>query len=241
MRQGAIAGGGTIPTEPHGAKRSGAKHPAAASGNLPDETAAARAPPSLMSRRVALVVACGLWLTAAGMLTTPVLIAEGQAAAGDELLRAGQLAPAAQAYEDAATALSCNGDYALHAARILAAAGASPGAVRRAFDDAVRANPSNVSYLASRAAFEASLPQPDADRVRADYDRALALDPANVALRLDYAGELERLGPSEQARAQYEKALWFNDQLQPDEVERLAPARLAEVREAIDRLGESMP
>jgi hypothetical protein len=103
-------------------------------------------------------------------------------------------------------------------------------------DAAIRANPVNAGYRFRRAAFEAARPQPDVARVRADYDAALALDPANVPMRLEYAKALEALGIPNEARAQYESALAYNDQLPAVEVERLPPAKVAEIRAAIARL-----
>ena len=95
-----------------------------------------------------------------------------------------------------------------------------------------------AGYLASLGGFEAQLGQPDAARIRSDFGTALTLDPANVPLRLDYAGILEQLGRKGDAREQYEKALWYNDQLAEVEVERLPPAKVAEIRAVIERLSK---
>ncbi len=63
--------------------------------------------------------------------------------------------------------------------------------------------------------------------MRADYDRSLALDPENVQTRLEYAGVLEALRcPPSEAHAE---GGWYNDQLAPDEIERLPAARGGEI------------
>jgi hypothetical protein len=72
--------------------------------------------------------------------------------------------------------------------------------------------------------------------VRTHYDAALAIDPANVGMRLDYAAALDRLGFPTEAAGQYEKALAYNDQLDPNEFERLPPEKVTELNRLIARL-----
>jgi hypothetical protein len=203
-----------------------------------DDTADKPKQPGLANPRViALAAACVIWLTAAGAMAIPVAIAEGHAADGDEFVRTSDLGRAAQAYHDAAAAVPYNAEYAAREARALRIGGAPADRVRQALDAAIRANPADASYRSQLAAFEASLPNPDPARVRAGYDAALALDPANVPARLDYAKTLhEALHLPAEAKAQYQKALWFNDQLQPDEVERLSPEKVNQIRATIARL-----
>jgi tetratricopeptide (TPR) repeat protein len=194
--------------------------------------------PATPARRrvVALAIACVAWLVAAGALFVPVAVAEADAGAADEFLRTGDGARAAQAYHDAAATVPYNGDYSYNEARVLQS-GPNVAKAREALDAAIRANPYSAGYRFSRGHFEATLPQPDPSRVRADYERGLALDPANVPMRLDYAKILETLHLPAEAKAQYETALWYDDQLAPDEIERLAPAKVAEIRASIARLG----
>jgi hypothetical protein len=172
-----------------------------------------------------------VWLIAAVTLVVPVVLAEERAAAGDEHLRTGSAALAARAYHDARERVPYNAEYAYSEARV----GQAGAAV--ALDAAIAANPLHPGYYFQRGATEASRPQPDVARVRSDYDRALALDPANVERRLDYAKTLERLNLGGEARVQYQRALQYNAQLPPDEMERLPPARVAEIEAAAARLG----
>jgi tetratricopeptide (TPR) repeat protein len=184
---------------------------------------------------VPLAAAAVLWLAATAALVVPVLRAEERAAAGDEHVRTNDLRRAVESFREAGAVLPYNGDYPFRAARILHAGGATDEAVA-AYDAAVRANPRSAAYVFARAAAERARPRPDVARVRADYERGLALDPANVPMRLEYAQALESLGSPADARTQYEKALWYNDQLTPDEVERLRPTKLKEVQDAVVRL-----
>ena len=157
-------------------------------------------------------------------LAVPVLIAEDHAAAGDEHLRTGNARRRRAGVPRRGRRGAVQRRVRVPRRRRPAGRRARPDDARRAFDAAIAANPAHAGYRASRGRFEASLPQPDAARVRAAYDAALALDPANVPMRLDYAAALERLGLRAEAKAQYETALWYNDQLPAVEIERLPPA-----------------
>jgi O-antigen ligase len=199
--------------------------------------ATAGAPGSARRRIAPLVVVAIAWLAAGATVAIPVLSAEDHAHAGDEHLRARSPVEAAGAYAAAAAAVPYNGDYAFRQSRALYGAGAPAEALRAATDAAVAANPADAGYRAARAGFEAAGPSPDAARVRADFERALALDPANVAMRRHYAQTLEQLGATADARGQYERALWFDDQLLPDDAERLPPAKRRELEDRIRQLG----
>jgi O-antigen ligase/tetratricopeptide (TPR) repeat protein len=193
-------------------------------------------------RRVTLIMAAiapVAWLVAAAALAAPVLIAESSADAGDEAVRTSRFEQAIQAYQDAAATVPYNGEYSFRAGRILGSArgdAAAADRARAAFDAAIRANPLSAAYLATRADFESRQPQPDPARIRKDFERSLALDPENVQTRLEYAGALAALHFPADAREQYEKALWYDDQLAPDEIERLSAGKVAEIRANIARL-----
>lgn len=187
-------------------------------------------------RVVALAIASVAWLTAAGTIAVPVLLAEEHADAGEEHIRAGAPARAAQSYHAAFKTVPYNAHYAFGKADALHASSAPPEAWRGALGDAAVANPSHAGYWAALARYEAALARPDAVRVRAAFEGALALDPANVAMRLDYAGQLEKLGFPAEARAQYEDALARNDALDPNDAERLPAEKLEAARQSIQRL-----
>ena len=103
-------------------------------------------------------------------------------------------------------------------------------------DRPVAANPMNPKYYRVRAEYEMAGQSPDAIRVRQDYEAALRIDPNSVDMRLEYADALARLGQNADARREYETALSYNDRLDPKEPKRLDAAKLAEVREKIQRL-----
>jgi tetratricopeptide (TPR) repeat protein len=195
----------------------------------------------LRATRIVAMAAPLAWLVAAVALAAPVLIAESNANAGEEAVRTSRFEQAAQAYQDAAATVPYNGEYSLRAATILASAqdAATVARARAAFDAAIRANPLSAAYYATRAHFESHQPQPDATRVRQDFERSLELDPDNVQSRLEFAKTLEDLHDAAGARDQYEKALWYDDQLAPDEIERLSGAKVAEIRATIARLGSA--
>ena len=85
-----------------------------------------------------------------------------------------------------------------------------------------------------RARFElADLGAPD--EARRDFESALALDPNNVRLRLDFARELKAMSGShpkliEPALLEYDLALGMNNLLNPHEIKRLTKKELAQCR-----------
>jgi O-antigen ligase len=202
---------------------------------------AAEPPNSPLTKRIIIGtgVAAGVaWLAAAGAIAVPIGIAESSIHAGDEFYRTSRFEQALRAYQDAAATVPYNADYSARAAQMLQSiAGAgSVDLARAALDDAIRANPLNAGYYASRAALEMHRAQPDLERVRADYERSLALDPDDVDTRLEYAAALKALHRPADAREQFEKALWYNDQLAPDEIKRKSPTKVAQIQAQIARL-----
>jgi tetratricopeptide (TPR) repeat protein len=87
-----------------------------------------------------------------------------------------------------------------------------------------------------RAAAELSRPHPRFDRVRLDYDRAIAINPRDPPTRLDFAELLERFGDIPAAIEQYRLALAINDDFHPDEPRRLSPARVGQVQAKLTML-----
>jgi len=69
-----------------------------------------------------------------------------------------------------------------------------------------------------------------------NYAQALALDPNNIDLRLEYADFLRDHNRPADARQQYERALWYNQQLKIDEIRRLPPARVEQISKTIQSL-----
>ena len=192
--------------------------------------------------RAAFITGILLWLATTVAFAVPVIIAERAADDGDEALRSRQVDRAATDFERALAAVPYNADYAYRAGRALLFADDPRRRVDRVIpllERAAAINPYRPEYWLSRADSEVLRPAPDLARIRAGYDRALALDPNSVQVRLDYAAILQRLGDRTGAREQYEAALRYNDLLSPDEPKRLPAAKVAEVRQAIAELGRA--
>jgi tetratricopeptide (TPR) repeat protein len=85
-------------------------------------------------------------------------------------------------------------------------------------------------YHFDAARAELRLARPDAASVHRDYEAGLALDPNNVAARLEFADTLlASLGDPAEAARQYQLALDFNNRLNSDEGKRLTFWQRAEV------------
>jgi len=183
------------------------------------------------------VIAC---IAAAGVIVVPVAGAQRSAADADDAIRAGKPDVAARLLRDAAFRVPMNGDYAFRAARAMLFAGRPVQETRAMLGIAIAADPTAIPYYLTRAGVELRQPQPDMSRVREDYERALSLNPNDVALRLDYADLLAERGSPAEALAQYRAALEKNAGLHADEPKRLTPERLKEVEEKIARLEKSL-
>ncbi|MDB5173173.1 MAG: lipid core-O-antigen ligase-like enyme [Phycisphaerales bacterium] len=221
--------------------------------------------------RVAWVGLCAgglLWLGALFGLVVPVASAEGMAHDADDNAREGaamlapgrgqnveqglkRLSAGARQMSDAFARLPMNADYAARAARMMIAARlgqSDPKRVRQMLDAAVAADPSSVSNLTMRAQFELSPEVHDPAGARRDYEHALALDPNNVRLRLDYARQLQTMAAdpgskdlAAEALREYRLAEEMNSQLSPIEPKRLSSDELAEIHRAIAELEAAQP
>jgi len=171
-----------------------------------------------------LVAAGAAWIGAASLVVI-VAMAESHADAGDNEMRAAQFTQATADYSLAFDLCGFNADYLNRAAGAAAyVRGANPATVLDMMRDASRVNPSAVSYDLDRARLEARLR--DANGMRADFDAALALNPNEVSIRLEYADALTQLGLPDQAAAQVRLALKFNDLLGADEPKRMDDAAI---------------
>ncbi len=176
------------------------------------------------------------WVVAIAALVIPIADAEQRADEADDAIRHGRVDEAAKMFEAAAKEVRCNADYAYRSATAMIQASAPAEQVKAMLEMAIAADPAGVVYYLTRAGFERRLPQPDAAAVRADYDRALRLDPQNIPARLDYAEALMKLGDPAAAAEQYRLALATNDAYHPDEPKRLDPDRVRQIKETIAQL-----
>jgi len=79
-----------------------------------------------------------------------------------------------------------------------------------------------ISYRLALARLETRLGRTDA--ARADFAKALELDPNEVSIYLDYGDALMHMGLPAEAAEQYKLALKFNDLLPVEEPKRLNDA-----------------
>ncbi len=193
--------------------------------------------------RLAVVAAAAVWLgglvALVSLLVVPVVRAEANRLEGDDFVRAGRLDAAADRYTNALERVPWNSEYAMLAARamLLDVRQISLDSTRAMLDRASAINPAAVRPLLERARFERRLPpaQRLPDRAAAAYQAALQLNPNDVRIRVEFAQFLDQLGLSDEAAAQYEAALRFDDQLPPDEIKRLPPAERMAILQRLGR------
>ena len=77
--------------------------------------------------------------------------------------------------------------------------GAPAEQIKASLSLSIAGDPANAMYRLSRARFELRLPQADAAAILVDFSSALALDPQNIAVRLEFADVLEQSGDSKAA------------------------------------------
>jgi hypothetical protein len=189
-------------------------------------------------------------LLAAGMVWVPIVTAEALAQEADEAVRSSrqpdappEIRPDRRKVDSARDSLvkafrlvPFNGDYAFRAEQAsLLDGNANAGALRALLDEAIAADPRKIRYLNARAGLEAMTG--NLQLAATDDEQILRLDPHNLELRLQYAAILERLGRRDEAIANYQKVLEFNAQLAPDEIRRLSPRQVDEIRAKIGSPG----
>lgn len=190
-----------------------------------------RARPNAQSL-IALITAGVVMLALLVAIVIPTTVAEATARRGDRFA-ARQPARAIELY-DAADRWSpvANWSHASKAARVAMLAGdPRAGAL---LDRTIAADPSRASAYLDRARFRLTRQPADPAAVVADYDRALALNPNDVDVRLEYADALARLGRPREASEQIFRALAADDALDEAEPERL-DLRTPGTRDALQR------
>jgi hypothetical protein len=172
-----------------------------------------------------LLIASVAWAAAAIVFVGPVVEAQVMSDRGDDQFAAGRYEEAVSDYAGAAGWCPFNADYLYRQG--LAEAYLSPSAAADAIEmlrSAVAENPSNLTYRLALARLEARLGR--ADAVRADFGRAVELDPNEVSIYLEFGDALMHLGRPAEAAAEYKLALKFNDLLPADEPKRLDDATI---------------
>ncbi|HSI33235.1 MAG TPA: hypothetical protein VK986_06545, partial [Tepidisphaeraceae bacterium] len=193
---------------------------------------------------VALGVCVVGWLVAALFVWVPVAQAEDAArraavelAARDDKGNApfGAVERAAKLLADARDAVRYNADYPFRAALALRLRpGFNPEVVNQ-LGLAIKTDPARYEYYRERARYliETGQASAQADRVRAEFARALALNPNFVAMRLEYADFLASIGDKPGAISQYEAALGYDAQLKANEPKRLGAGEVEAVKRKI--------
>lgn len=189
---------------------------------------------SRMAIFVAFILSGVGWIVAAGAGVWDVANAESLAQDADLQVRHNKPERARDEYIQAFHLVPINADYAFRAEQAAVLGQGNPLMMRQLLDAAVEANPASVRYRLARAELEVSIN--DLSRARADYQQILRLDPNNIDLRLEYAKFLQSHGSPAEAREQYQAALAINNKRLPDEVRKLSPAAVNQIRDAIKQL-----
>jgi hypothetical protein len=172
-----------------------------------------------------LVLGAVIWLVAAGGGAWNVALAESLAQDADALVRDRHPEAALPKLLDASRLVPINPEYSYRAALL---ARDNPMMARELLAAAIAADPLSVRYHRSMA--ELNLSQRDVGNALNEYRRAVALDPNNMELRIEYADELRRRGQGTEAVAQYRRALEINDLLAPQEIRRLPTVEVDRIR-----------
>ena len=176
---------------------------------------------------IALIAAAIAWLLAVGGMWN-VAMAESLATDADEQVRTNHSSAALNEYVEASKLLSINGDYAYRAALLSSNNAAS---AQELLLKAISADPSSVRYRRSLAELELNVNNLPA--AFTEFEHAVALDPQDMELRIEYADALRAHGEPEKARGQYERALALNSQLSSGEIRRLSPAIVQRIRQIL--------
>jgi tetratricopeptide (TPR) repeat protein len=199
---------------------------------------------------VGFFTACAGFVVIAVWIVVPVIRAEYAAHVGDDKLRIGDFKSASDEYVSAATILPLNADYAFRAGRALHLSVGppvpltDPGEIDRAvklqrdilewYSLATERDPAFLGAYHFLAIF--GLQMDDPERMIANFEKVMDLNPNEVSLRLEYAHGLELLHRLPEAKRQYLLALHYNDLLDKAEPKRLSPEKEMDIRREINAL-----
>jgi tetratricopeptide (TPR) repeat protein len=162
-----------------------------------------------------------VWLVAAAGFVIPVIMAESVANDGDDAIRAQRFDEAAQdylqAYQDH---VNYNPDYLFRAAQAMDGEPIPDRtAIQHLLETAIARNPSSVGYNLFLARFDTQIN--DAAGAVKHFSQALALNPNEVSIHLDFGDALMHFHRAADAAEQYELALKYNDLLPGEEPKRI--------------------
>lgn len=174
----------------------------------------------------------------------PLVVAELKASEADALVRGGKREYAfmfekpLSLYESAAEWSPVqNSDYHRRAALAAAYAQRPPGESEAALLRAIAVNPRSISdRVALAGLYAGAYLEPRLSDAAKIYAQIVNLNPNDLGLRMQYADALARLNRGAEAAEQLERVLWFNDQLNPEEPERLKPEDVEQLQQRISSL-----
>jgi hypothetical protein len=183
-------------------------------------------------------ISAAIFLAAAGGFVAPVVLADADVQQADDLFRAGKMDQAIPLYSYAGRLVPYNPQYPLRQAEALIYNNAPRLTIDAAIDAAIASDPRFTEAYLLRARYLQRQPTLDGPAIIDAYQHALALDPNEVTIRLEFADALKNLGNPHDAIEQYQKALWYNDQFPPDEAKRLSSNQLVQINQTIKQLSE---
>ena len=101
---------------------------------------------------------------------------------------------------------------------------------------AIQEDPSFLGAYHLRGIFWLQLGEPE--RMIADFEKVMELNPNEVSLRLEYAHGLEVLHLLPEAKRQFKLALSYNDLLDKNEPKRLSADQVAKIEKEMDSLSD---
>jgi tetratricopeptide (TPR) repeat protein len=137
-------------------------------------------------------------------------------------------------YGEAFAAVPWDGEYAFRAGKAAAAAGDMQGAMAW-LNRAIAADPMEVEFYLMRGQIEMQQAG-ETKSAKRDCDRALALNPNDVGVRVGYGDWLVRMGEKGKAREEYQMALEKNGQLDLAEPKRLSKQEMGRIEGVIESL-----
>ena len=195
--------------------------------------------PSMAGQRKRTAVVAGTlaatvvaWALLAILVVAPVVSAEESAADANTAFLLKRPSETVRLLLRARESAPFNADYAFRAAQVIPP---DDPRTKDLLNSAIRSNPMEAQYWLARARRQAALPDRAEHKAEivSDFERALAINPNEVSLRIEAAELFESLGDKEQAARQYQQALERNDLLRPDEPKRLSVEQRRQIQQKL--------
>ena len=182
------------------------------------------------------------WVSTAATWTAPIVQGEILATAADDSLEANRLEEAVDSYRHAAAMLPViDPQLLLKTATAQLYARHDPAEVTATLRGVVENDPIFIRGHLTLANLLLRSPEPDAVAIRREYEKAIALNPNDVTVRMEYGQALERLSEPAAAADELQRALDANAGLGPDEPKRLDLSQVADLSNRIRQLRAAAP